>query len=219
MSSDTSEVGPEPGQRSSNGPATVRIHVGPEQRPSIQIQISEDQEGSSSVSSVFTLCNSAIGAGVLSLPYAFRYSGAERALLLTPGSICMHTACQRSAASCYHTASTAYRRETPVGISQGAGACGVVSAVRKHVACRLACGQVTGTEEGVNRSAWNLDTHAHVTDPCMGCRGGGVLPAVPGAGPVRGVHAVRAVQVLRALPGAHLQRARAPRAGPEAVRQ
>jgi len=28
------------------------------------------------MSSVLTLCNSAIGAGVLSLPYAFRLSGA-----------------------------------------------------------------------------------------------------------------------------------------------
>lgn len=61
-----------------NGPATVSIHVGPEQRPRIQIQISEDEEGSSSMSSVFTLCNSAIGAGVLSLPYAFRYSGGRQ---------------------------------------------------------------------------------------------------------------------------------------------
>jgi hypothetical protein len=32
-------------------------------------------EGASSVSSVFTLCNSAIGAGVLSLPYAFQCAG------------------------------------------------------------------------------------------------------------------------------------------------
>ena len=79
MSSESSDVGPEAGTRSSNGPATVRIHVGPEQRPSVQIQISEDEEGSSSVSSVFTLCNSAIGAGVLSLPYAFRYSGVAAA--------------------------------------------------------------------------------------------------------------------------------------------
>lgn len=80
MSNERSEVGPEPGRSSSTGPATVRIHVGPEQRPSIQIQISEDEEGSSSMSSVFTLCNSAIGAGVLSLPYAFRYSGVQARL-------------------------------------------------------------------------------------------------------------------------------------------
>jgi hypothetical protein len=73
----------------SSGPATVRIHVGPEQRPSIQIEISEDEEGSSSMSSVFTLCNSAIGAGVLSLPYAFRYSG-EAAICL-PGSMALHS--------------------------------------------------------------------------------------------------------------------------------
>lgn len=36
-------------------------------------------EGASSVSSVFTLCNSAIGAGVLSLPYAFQCAGECRA--------------------------------------------------------------------------------------------------------------------------------------------
>ena len=44
-------------------------------RASTQILIGEDQEGESSVSSVFTLCNSAIGAGVLSLPYAFYCAG------------------------------------------------------------------------------------------------------------------------------------------------
>lgn len=33
------------------------------------------EEGASSASSVVTLCNSAIGAGVLSLPYAFRCAG------------------------------------------------------------------------------------------------------------------------------------------------
>ena len=32
-------------------------------------------KGASSFSSVFTLCNSCIGAGVLSLPYAFRRAG------------------------------------------------------------------------------------------------------------------------------------------------
>ena len=32
-------------------------------------------DGASSLSSVFTLCNSCIGAGVLSLPYAFRRAG------------------------------------------------------------------------------------------------------------------------------------------------
>lgn len=36
-------------------------------------------EGASSLSSVFTLCNSAIGAGVLSLPYAFQCAGATAA--------------------------------------------------------------------------------------------------------------------------------------------
>lgn len=39
--------------------------------------LEEESDGSSSVSSVFTLCNSAIGAGVLSLPYAFRCAGAH----------------------------------------------------------------------------------------------------------------------------------------------
>lgn len=57
------------------GPATVTIKVGRDQRPDVRILISEDEEGSSSMSSVFTLCNSAIGAGVLSLPFAFRLSG------------------------------------------------------------------------------------------------------------------------------------------------
>lgn len=33
-------------------------------------------EGATSLSSVFTLCNSCIGAGVLSLPYAFKKAGA-----------------------------------------------------------------------------------------------------------------------------------------------
>ena len=33
------------------------------------------QKGATSFSSVFTLCNSCIGAGVLSLPYAFRRAG------------------------------------------------------------------------------------------------------------------------------------------------
>ena len=47
------------------------------QPANLLIQISEDADGSSSMSSVFTLCNSAIGAGVLSLPYAFRKSGKD----------------------------------------------------------------------------------------------------------------------------------------------
>eukprot|EP00775_Hariotina_reticulata_P008954 gene8954-9130_t len=39
-------------------------------------------EGASSLSSVFTLCNSAIGAGVLSLPYAFQCAGLVGCLVL-----------------------------------------------------------------------------------------------------------------------------------------
>ena len=39
------------------------------------IIIGEEAEGETSVSSVFTLCNSAIGAGVLSLPFAFECAG------------------------------------------------------------------------------------------------------------------------------------------------
>jgi hypothetical protein len=39
--------------------------------------LSDLDEGASSLGSVFTLCNSAIGAGVLSLPYAFKCAGAE----------------------------------------------------------------------------------------------------------------------------------------------
>lgn len=63
-------------ENGSDGPATVRIKVSPGgTRPDVRILISEDEEGNSSMSSVFTLCNSAIGAGVLSLPYAFRKSG------------------------------------------------------------------------------------------------------------------------------------------------
>ena len=38
--------------------------------------LSDLDEGASSLGSVFTLCNSAIGAGVLSLPYAFKCAGA-----------------------------------------------------------------------------------------------------------------------------------------------
>ena len=54
----------------SSGPATVSIKARKGQPANLLIQISEDADGSSSMSSVFTLCNSAIGAGVLSLPYA-----------------------------------------------------------------------------------------------------------------------------------------------------
>ena len=35
----------------------------------------EEEEGASALSSVFTLCNSCIGAGVLSLPFAFMKAG------------------------------------------------------------------------------------------------------------------------------------------------
>ena len=42
--------------------------------------LSDLEEGASSLGSVFTLCNSAIGAGVLSLPYAFKCAGAPSAL-------------------------------------------------------------------------------------------------------------------------------------------
>ena len=58
-----------------SGPATVSISAKKGQPANLLIQIFEDEDGSSSMSSVFTLCNSAIGAGVLSLPYAFRKSG------------------------------------------------------------------------------------------------------------------------------------------------
>lgn len=47
--------------------------------------LEEEDAGVSSVSSVFTMCNSAIGAGVLSLPYAFRCAGAH--LRKSPGSV------------------------------------------------------------------------------------------------------------------------------------
>ena len=58
-----------------SGPATVSIKAKKGQPANLLIQISEDDDGSTAMSSVFTLCNSAIGAGVLSLPYAFRKSG------------------------------------------------------------------------------------------------------------------------------------------------
>lgn len=58
-------------------------------RASIHIRTEQEEEdeqtGATPMSSVLTLCNSAIGAGVLSLPYAFRLSGApQRAALLPP---------------------------------------------------------------------------------------------------------------------------------------
>lgn len=76
-------------ENGSDGPAIVRIKVSPGgTRPDVRILISEDEEGSSSMSSVFTLCNSAIGAGVLSLPYAFRKSGQV--------TVCTPRACSRN---------------------------------------------------------------------------------------------------------------------------
>lgn len=42
----------------------------------------DDDSGATSASSVFTLCNSAIGAGVLSLPFAFRRAGLGGGLAL-----------------------------------------------------------------------------------------------------------------------------------------
>jgi hypothetical protein len=42
---------------------------------SARVRVLLGTEGASSLSSVFTLCNSAIGAGVLSLPYAFQCAG------------------------------------------------------------------------------------------------------------------------------------------------
>ena len=68
------------GNTEPSGPATVSIKARKGQPANLMIQITEDEEGSSSVSSVFTLCNSAIGAGVLSLPYAFRKSGESLSL-------------------------------------------------------------------------------------------------------------------------------------------
>ena len=42
----------------------------------------EGDDGNTSLSSVFTLCNSAVGAGVLALPYAFRHAGLVSSLVL-----------------------------------------------------------------------------------------------------------------------------------------
>lgn len=44
---------------------------------STRVRVVFGTEGATSLSSVFTLCNSAIGAGVLSLPYAFQCAGEE----------------------------------------------------------------------------------------------------------------------------------------------
>lgn len=57
---------------------------------------SEDEDpGATSASSVFTLCNSAIGAGVLSLPFAFRRAGlgGGLALCVAVGSVEAFTLC------------------------------------------------------------------------------------------------------------------------------
>jgi len=50
--------------------------------------LSDLDEGASSLGSVFTLCNSAIGAGVLSLPYAFKCAGAPNSIITDVGSSC-----------------------------------------------------------------------------------------------------------------------------------
>lgn len=54
-----------------------------------------DDSGATSASSVFTLCNSAIGAGVLSLPFAFRRAGlgGGLALCVAVGSVEAFTLC------------------------------------------------------------------------------------------------------------------------------
>jgi len=72
-----------------SGPATVSIKVKKGQPANLLIQINEDEDGSTSISSVFTLCNSAIGAGVLSLPYAFRKSGERSLTRHLPAVCCM----------------------------------------------------------------------------------------------------------------------------------
>ena len=56
---------------------------------------SDDDSGVTSASSVFTLCNSAIGAGVLSLPFAFRRAGlgGGLALCVAVGSVEAFTLC------------------------------------------------------------------------------------------------------------------------------
>ena len=62
-------------------PAIARVVINEvDGRASTRIIIGEDaeSEGESSVSSVFTMCNSCIGAGVLSLPYAFLCAGMDQ---------------------------------------------------------------------------------------------------------------------------------------------
>lgn len=93
MSTDLRRVATHPAENSStdgsqNGVARVIIKE-VEGRAKTVITIGDDAEGESSVSSVFTLCNSAIGAGVLSLPYAFGCAGEHLpshscSLLLSP---------------------------------------------------------------------------------------------------------------------------------------
>ncbi|KAF6257139.1 transmembrane amino acid transporter protein-domain-containing protein [Scenedesmus sp. NREL 46B-D3] len=49
----------------------------------VRVRVLFGTEGASSLSSVFTLCNSAVGAGVLSLPYAFQCAGLVGCLVLS----------------------------------------------------------------------------------------------------------------------------------------
>ena len=59
-----------------HAPAIARVVIHEvDGRASTRITIGEESEGETSVSSVFTMCNSCIGAGVLSLPYAFYCAG------------------------------------------------------------------------------------------------------------------------------------------------
>ena len=68
----------------------------------------EEEEGNTAMSSVATLCNSAIGAGVLSLPFAFRQAGkllpatatAYCLLLPVPGTA-LHVQTSWYATACY----------------------------------------------------------------------------------------------------------------------
>lgn len=64
-----------PSEDSTIGPARVFIKEGTDGKAKTVIIIGDEAEGESSVSSVFTMCNSAIGAGVLSLPFAFGCAG------------------------------------------------------------------------------------------------------------------------------------------------
>lgn len=67
-----------------------------------ELELEEEDSGASSVSSVFTMCNSAIGAGVLSLPYAFRCAGAGRVMTSRPAGQYLqdHTCVSMSHRSC-----------------------------------------------------------------------------------------------------------------------